>query len=128
MTPDGAQITVAYPPTDVDTRAAYYNFGELCKLTSALENPTDTDDTDNFQLFFLGRVERSRTKLLFQENLRPINDPMLFAARNYVPVFDPHYAYPRDQPLYSFEEIRVSHLLSPHFVRIRLQFSFSLIN
>lgn len=57
----------------------------------------------------LGRVDGSRHKLLFQEHVKPIYDPIGFGDdRGYYPVHDPQYMQFNASLAFTPEEVRVT--------------------
>uniref|UniRef100_A0AC35TMA4 AMOP domain-containing protein n=1 Tax=Rhabditophanes sp. KR3021 TaxID=114890 RepID=A0AC35TMA4_9BILA len=84
LSPDGQITIVNHPPTEQDNRNAYV-FGERW------------------------RVDGSKYKLLFQDNIKPINDPLKFGNdRFYEPVFDPYRLQYNASLVFTLDEVRVA--------------------
>ena len=82
MSPQGHITHINHPPTEADNMAAY-QFGQSWK------------------------VDGSFTKSLFQDNIKPIYNPLLFGDdRNYYPVFDPYRLQFNASLVFSIEEVR----------------------
>lgn len=55
-----------------------------------------------------GRVDGNRYKLLFQDNLRPIYNPLLFYEDGFFePIYDPMIVARNSTLLFSIEEVKV---------------------
>lgn len=81
MTPDGHIVHINHPPTEADNIQAYH-FGQSWK------------------------VDGSRHKLLFQDSVKPIYDPLRFGDPKFVPIFDPYYLQFNNSLIADIEEIR----------------------
>uniref|UniRef100_A0A0N5BZK0 AMOP domain protein n=1 Tax=Strongyloides papillosus TaxID=174720 RepID=A0A0N5BZK0_STREA len=84
MSPDGQITIVNYPPTEQDNRNAY-EFGRRW------------------------RIDGSKYKLLFQDHIKPIYDPLKFGNDySYEPVFDPYRLQYNASLVFTLEEVRVA--------------------
>uniref|UniRef100_A0A914Y6K2 Uncharacterized protein n=1 Tax=Panagrolaimus superbus TaxID=310955 RepID=A0A914Y6K2_9BILA len=85
MTPEGNIIQVGHPPTYTDNANIYAHFASRWK------------------------VDGSRHKLLFQDNIKPINNPLMFGEdRRYEPVFDPYVLQYNGSLVFTPEEVRTT--------------------
>ncbi|KAI6228866.1 hypothetical protein M3Y99_01179000 [Aphelenchoides fujianensis] len=84
MSPEGHITVVNHPPSEMDNRNAYL-FGERW------------------------RVDGSKYKLLFQDHIKPIYNPLLFADdRQYMPIFDSYHVQFNNSLAITPEEVRAT--------------------
>ena len=84
MTPDGHITHINHPPTEADNIQAF-QFGQSWK------------------------VDGSRHKLLFQDHIKPIYNPLLFGDdKNYYPESDPYRLQYNASLAFTLEEVRTA--------------------
>ncbi|KAI6197755.1 hypothetical protein M3Y94_01262500 [Aphelenchoides besseyi] len=91
MGPEGHITTVNHPPSEMDNRNAYL-YGERCLPLSSKQRR---------------KVDGSKYKLLFQDHIKPIYDPLLFTDdRRYAPLFDSYHVQFNNSLAITPEEVR----------------------
>lgn len=78
-------------------------------ITQIHHPPTEADNINAYKFGQTWKVDGSRHKLLFQEHIKPIYDPISFGDdRNYYPIHDPQYMQFNASLAFTPEEVRVT--------------------